>query len=247
MKIGYGLSIIVLSLLMIVSCDSGPKVLTANTDSAVTDDPGAPQAGTSDEARMHEVEVQDVLQAEKYTYLDVQEGEERFWIAVSKMSAAKGDKFYYSGGLLKRNFYSREFDRNFETLFLVSRITPAPGNVGAQIKSSPAQEVERVKVELPEGVVSLEELFTNAREYAGKQIRVHGQCVKINNQIMDRNWIHIEDGSKDGESTIDLTVTTQERIPLGAVVTFEGTVSLNRDFGAGYRYDIIVEDATVVN
>ena len=145
MKIGYGLSILVLSLLIITSCDSGLKVLTANTDSAVADDQGAPQTGTADEARMHEVEVQDVLQAEKYTYLDVQEGEERFWIAVSKMSAAKGDKFYYSGGLLKRNFYSREFDRNFETLFLVCRITPAPGNVGAQVKSSTTQEVERVQ------------------------------------------------------------------------------------------------------
>ena len=61
--------------------------------------------------------------------------------------------------------------------------------------------------------------------------------------IMNRNWIHIQDGTADNH---DLTITSQESIPLGHVVTFEGTVSLNKDFGAGYRYDLIIEDAVIL-
>jgi hypothetical protein len=60
--------------------------------------------------------------------------------------------------------------------------------------------------------------------------------------IMNRNWIHIQDGTGD---QLDLTVTTTENIALGSVVTLKGTIALDKDFGAGYRYDIIMEGAVV--
>jgi hypothetical protein len=60
--------------------------------------------------------------------------------------------------------------------------------------------------------------------------------------IMNRNWIHIQDGTGD---KLDLTVTTTENIALGSVVTLKGTIALDKDFGAGYRYDIIMEGAVV--
>lgn len=57
---------------------------------------------------------------------------------------------------------------------------------------------------------------------------------------MGRNWIHLKDGSG---GTFDLTVTTQEHIELGSVVLFEGKIALNKDFGAGYFFNIIMEEA----
>ena len=57
---------------------------------------------------------------------------------------------------------------------------------------------------------------------------------------MNRNWLHIQDGSEEG---LDLTVTTEENIALGAIVSLEGVITLDKDFGAGYRYDIIMEKA----
>ncbi len=60
---------------------------------------------------------------------------------------------------------------------------------------------------------------------------------------MNRNWIHLQDGTADKN---DLTVTTAENISLGGIVTVEGTIALNKDFGAGYRYDLIMEGAVVV-
>jgi hypothetical protein len=57
---------------------------------------------------------------------------------------------------------------------------------------------------------------------------------------MNRNWIHLKDGSKD---EYDLVITSEHAIPEGHTVTLKGTVALNKDFGAGYKYAIIVEDA----
>ena len=63
--------------------------------------------------------------------------------------------------------------------------------------------------------------------------------------IMNRNWIHIRDSSLKDE-TMDLTVTTTENVPMGAVVAFEGVIALNKDFGAGYKYEIIMENAQLL-
>ncbi len=91
-----------------------------------------------------------------------------------------------------------------------------------------------------EGSIKLSELFAEPKKYEGKVILVTGKCVKINAMIMDRNWIHIQDGSGDD---LDLTITTTDKVTIDAIVSFEGTIALNKDFGAGYKYDIIMEQA----
>jgi hypothetical protein len=69
--------------------------------------------------------------------------------------------------------------------------------------------------------------------------------VKFSGGIMNRNWVHIQDGTKDKDK-YDLTVTTLETVKVGDVVIFEGVVSVGKDIGAGYFYDVLIEDATVV-
>lgn len=66
--------------------------------------------------------------------------------------------------------------------------------------------------------------------------------VKFNSAIMNKNWAHIQDGTKEGDN-FDLTVTTLDEVGVGEEVTFTGMILLNRDFGAGYKYDVIMEDA----
>jgi len=60
---------------------------------------------------------------------------------------------------------------------------------------------------------------------------------------MNRNWIHLKDGSKDD---FDLVVTSNTFVPEGQIVTMRAEVSLNRDFGSGYRYDLILENGTII-
>lgn len=91
--------------------------------------------------------------------------------------------------------------------------------------------------------VKLSELFSDLSKYDGKTVLVTGKCVKVNENIMGKNWVHIQDGSgKD----LDLTVTTEESVKLDSMVTFEGVINLNVDLGSGYLFEVLMENAKVV-
>ena len=79
---------------------------------------------------------------------------------------------------------------------------------------------------------------------AGKLVRVQGKVVKVNNGIMGRNFLHVQDGTGDQTSN-DLTVTSKQTAAVGDQVTVTGRVVLNRDFGAGYAYPLLVEEASI--
>lgn len=79
---------------------------------------------------------------------------------------------------------------------------------------------------------------------AGKLVRVQGKVVKVNNGIMGRNFLHVQDGTGDQNSN-DLTVTSKQTAVVGDQVTVTGRVVLNRDFGAGYAYPLLVEEASI--
>ncbi len=235
-----------LMLLLLLSCNSGPKVIQP-TDS----EPRPEQGATPTSSELHEVEVVDFLDASRYTYLNVKEDDNIYWIAVPQMKVSKGDVFYYQDGVRMHNFESPEHGRVFETLLLVSAISKTPTHIGlvdrGEIdmhggKSEPLTE----KIEVPRGGTSLVELFDNPEKFSEKIVLIKGQCVKVNRNIMGKNWVHLQDGTSDGSGKIlDLTVTTQEEIPLGAIVSLEGIIKLDRDFGAGYNYDVIMEDALI--
>lgn len=238
----------------LTACDSGPKEIEGQQIQETMTPNSIPSlenktTPTATSAAIRKVVVEEVLTTEKYNYLHVQEDDQKYWIAISKADVEVGETYYFRGGLLKKNFFSREFNRVFETVYLVSEIwskkNPDPesgGGISAG-ESGTMPSLEVGKIELVNGAIALSELFANKEKYSQKLIRVTGKCVKVNPMIMNRNWIHIQDGSgKD----LDLTVTTTENVPLGAVVTLEGTITLDKDFGAGYRYDIIMESASLV-
>lgn len=101
------------------------------------------------------------------------------------------------------------------------------------------------KVNTNNGVISLAELFENKSKYANKTIKVRGEVVKYNNAIMGKNWIHLQDGT-EYKGTNDLTITSKMETKVGETVTIEGKITLNKDIGSGYFYDIIMEEAVIV-
>jgi hypothetical protein len=98
------------------------------------------------------------------------------------------------------------------------------------------------KIEPPSGGITISELYANRAKYDGQIVSVKGKSIKVNNMIMNRNWIHIQDGSS-GDSNQDLTVTTMDDVSLGEIVAFQGKIALNKDFGSGYKYEVIMEEA----
>ena len=239
---------------LIWSCGSSPKVIVEDTPGesafSVESEPAdmnntSPSTG----GQMHQVVALDILQAERYTYLQVAEKLDTFWIAANKFEAQKGHEYYYQGGLLKTEFISQEHNRIFDKIYLVSNIIDAAAHPGGNA-GSPAMPTDdnHVPTDAPReiaGATKLSDLIKNKQNYEGKKVIVSGKCVKANYEIMCKNWYHIQDGSKKGIEPYDITITSMENIPLGANVAFEGTVVLNKDFGAGYSYEIIMEEATL--
>jgi hypothetical protein len=203
------------------------------------------------------VKVQEVEQVGSYTYMLVKEKGPAYWIAVSSMEASPGETYHYQGGLSMEEFYSKELDRTFDEVIFIDLLIPGPYKPGTREEEVPDAEEEfsydamvtiekkDVEVTAVEGTISLSELFANPSAYEGKSIRVRGEVTKFNAAIMERNWVHIQDGTEH-EGKFDLTATTIESFKVGDVVTFEGILALNKDFGYGYSYELLLEKATAV-
>jgi hypothetical protein len=122
-----------------------------------------------------------------------------------------------------------------------SPLVAADGTPSA--KSDSAIEVK--KVARVEGGYTVGEIHDKHSELDAKEVRVRGTVVKYNAGVMGKNWIHLRDGTSSSSGANDLTVTTAEQAKVGDTVVVQGRVGVNRDFGFGYRYDVIVESATV--
>jgi hypothetical protein len=112
-------------------------------------------------------------------------------------------------------------------------------------KSTVTIEKMNVVVEPCDGCVKISDLLANKKSYSGKVIKVKGQVTKYNPGIMGKNWVHIQDGS-EFEGGFDLTVTTDKPTSVGETITFEGKVILDKDFGYGYYYSVLMEDGKPV-
>ena len=91
---------------------------------------------------------------------------------------------------------------------------------------------------------TIEAVYKDKAKLEGKQVTVKGKVVKVNNGIMGRNFLHIQDGT-GGKDNNDLSVTSTQTAQVGDKVTIAGKVILNKDFGSGYNYPLIVEEASV--
>jgi hypothetical protein len=228
------------------ACSNSPEkiepVNTENSGTGIFEGEHQHNHATSDDFMdaWHTVEVVELLETVKYAYLKVNEDGNEYWIATLKDNFQVGQKYTFRTSLLKTNFKSVEHNRTFNELYLVSEIMPATDAVATDElpdMESPGKAMKKSEIT---GLITIAEIVKNPKRYEGKTVRVFGNVVKANPNIMDRNWLHLKDGSADD---YDFVLTTNAQIPEGHAVGFEGIIVLNKDFGAGYAYDIIMEDA----
>lgn len=195
--------------------------------------------------------VKSVEQVSNYTYLQVKAKGPAYWVALPSMEIAVGSVISYREGGLMKDFYSKELDRTFDEIWFLNGLEgDDPSGMGMGMMSESTQgskvNVEKLKTNVSvEGSTSLAEIFSDPGKYEGKTIAVSGEVAKFNPAIMERNWIHVQDGT-EYEGKFDLTVTSSETFEVGQVVTIQGTIALNRDFGYGYSYEVLLENATAV-
>ena len=202
---------------------------------------------------VHGTVVAEVIQTSNYTYMNVEDGGKKVWIAVNGMEAKPGDSIYFSKFMEMKQFTSKELGRTFPSILFIEEVTttlsamtpaPAPAAAAAPMTAKKAKITrwEEVSVEKAKGGITIADLFKNPANYKGKTVIIRGVVTKFNSQIMSRNWLHIQDGSEDG-GKFDLTVTSKDSVAVGKQATFTGTINLGKDFGAGYVYDVIMEEA----
>ncbi|MGB5249623.1 MAG: hypothetical protein WBN31_03085 [Gammaproteobacteria bacterium] len=126
--------------------------------------------------------------------------------------------------------------------------TPDASQMAAHPHPLPTEAVANVDlsgIAKADGGQTIAEVFADRDQFEGKTVVIRGKVVKVNANIMGKNWLHVRDGSGE-EGSNDLTITTTGVLPaVGDTVIVAGPVALNRDFGMNYQYPVIVEDAAV--
>jgi hypothetical protein len=197
------------------------------------------------------VVAKEVIQGTNYTYVQVSSNTPDYWIAINKADIKEGETYYWSIGLEMNEFTVKELKRTFRSIFFVQDFTDQPITVagppkqmvnGSMAGKQQAPEYPGIVVPKAEGGITIAELYTKKASYSGKTVRICGKVVKYAAGIMNRNWVHIQDGTKEA-GNFDLAVSTQDTVKIGDVVVFEGTVALDKNIGAGYIYNILLENS----
>ena len=222
---------------------------SAPTASAVP--PGAPAADMATVTGP----VLETMDSGGYTYARLQTGNDEVWIAATQFAVTPGERLTVALESPMHNFQSRTLGREFPLIYFVSQVAregeaAAPRQLapmplmGSREPAAAAAPVERIAPAA--GSLSIADVWAQRASLAGKAVVVRGKVVKVNGGIMDRNWVHLQDGSGSAaDRTNDLTVTTAAEVNVGDVVTMSGVLATGKDFGAGYAYDAILEQATV--
>jgi len=214
------------------------------------------------------------LDADIYTYIQLDDGTgKETWAAVPKTELEVGEPIAIQGGTVMNNFYSKTLNRTFDSIIFATGVTRAAADKNAQMPGAtmansdvsrsmiaahgPSQQTPGGHAAVPLTNIKVEkstakngytvgELFEKAAALNKQKVTVRGQVVKVNPDIMGRNWLHIQDGTGDPEkSTHDLAVTSADIAEKGAIISVEGILAADKDFGSGYSYDVIVEDAVL--
>ncbi len=225
----------------------------------------------------------ETMNASGYTYMNIDTGKEKAWVAIPETEVQQGDKVTYLQGMVMSNFESKTLNRTFASIIFspglegekplnphgtkVTHTAAKNGSFSAAVEaeqgsvSKPREDLvsggsagaivpfAEVEIEKATGAngFTVEEIFTQKADLNGKTVRVRGRVVKYNPNIMGKNWIHIQDGTGNPmESTHDLVVTTTETLTSEEVIVIEGKMTANKDFGAGYSYAAIIEEAKVI-
>jgi hypothetical protein len=199
-------------------------------------------------------EVLEVQQVESYTYLRMRTANGETWGAVPTAQVKKGAIVTLEDITVMNNFESKTLKRKFATV-VFGNLAAGPGSpAGKSAAVSPHTGVPKVAealdVKVPKAVGAnartVGEILGKPGDVKDKPVLVRGKVVKFSGGIMGRNWIHLRDGSgAEADKTNDLLVTTTEQAKVGDVITAKGVVRVDKDFGAGYVYKALVEDAAL--
>src|SRR4030067_1137594 len=251
----FALNVTVLTIVSIHSTDAGSPAEAPKADVYMKAKQEVPPPDTSSLSG----KIAETMNSGGYTYLCIEKDGKKTWAAIPETKVTVGENISLPPGYEMVNFTSKTLNRTFEKVIFTTGPTSAQSPHGAPdkmsihggsmgSKSEETTTTENIKVEkatVP-NAYTVAEIFGKKSELDKKSVVVSGKVVKVSAGIMGKNWLHIQDGSgnaKDGNN--DLVVTTQDIPKGGDTVTAHGILYKDKDFGSGYKYDVVVEEASI--
>lgn len=234
------------SLFFLASCNDAEQAKSKENNTSYLDAIKTTKTADLVAENTHKIIVKEELSSGGYIYLKVLENDKEYWMAIPGRKIEIGATYYYDGGMVMKNFESKTLKRTFDHIIFAEGIRDDKVGVNKVEKRSVQKgETSVAKLEKAPNGIRIAELFENPKAYSNKQVIIRGQVVKVNNGVMKLNFVHLQDGTT-GKGKYDITITTTDEFKTGEIVTIKGTVILNKDFGAGYVYDVLIEKAVIL-
>ncbi len=194
-----------------------------------------------------------------YIYIEQADGSKK-WVAVTQTNVKVGDQMSFKPGMEMGRFESKALNRSFDSIVFSDGVlsggstaaAPDPGKgEGVSPGSQGATKDKAAKISVTKATgpnaITVAEAYSKSAKLNKKTVVIRGQVVKFSSGIMGKNWIHIQDGTgSEKKKNHNLVCTSKTDIAdVGDVVTITGTLIKDRDFGAGYKYPVIIEDTKI--
>jgi len=194
-----------------------------------------------------------------YVYIEQADGK-KVWVAVAQTPVTVGSEMSFKPGMEMGKFESKALKRTFDSIIFSDGVIsgaaagavadPGKGE-GTSPGSSGAIAAKTGKISVAKATganaYTVESAIKNSSKLHKKKVVIRGQVVKVSGGIMGKNWIHIQDGTGTAAKKNHNLVCTSvaDSADVGDVVTITGTLYKNKDFGSGYKYAVIVEEAKI--
>ena len=202
-----------------------------------------------------------------YKYLKIDENGTEVWVAIANAPVDVGDKVGYDKKTMMTNFQSKTLNQNFKEIFFASDVylpqkvqrpksmkdmlglssAKKDPHAGMGRGMSPVEEEQKpAKPFVTKDAYTIEEIHMWRKELKDQIISIKGSVFKVSRNIMKLDWVHIGDGTgNEKKLTDDLVFTaTATTLKQGDKVIAKGKVIVDKDFGYGYFYKVIIQDAT---
>jgi len=270
----FAVAVVTLAIVACKKPEAPPRPTSAPSASAPAAPTAAAPAGAQGAPQVLRGKIVEKLEVSQYSYLKLATASGDAWAAVQKTDKKVGEEVGVANAFPMQNFESKELNRKFDVVYFGSvagqggepAAMTAPAGMGAsppgggETPPNPAQmaaqhqaaatgptdiKIQKVAKASSADGRTVEEIWVQKDKLKGKSVTVRGQVVKFT-PVMGKNFVHLRDGSgSPDKKNNDVTLTTADAAAVGDVVTAKGTLILDKDFGAGYAYPVLIEDAKV--
>ncbi len=203
--------------------------------------------------------VQHIQKAGKYTYLQLDQKGKEVWVATTSSHVLVGDEIDYSEALLIENFDAKSLNRKMDKIYFTGGVRIVGGPSISKDAHLPDDEVHNkkqkdkitatapAKGEIPraENGITIEEIYLKLDNLEGKKVNVRARVMKVNRNILGTNWITLQDGTGNAPDN-KLIALSSDIAGIAETITVTGTVKTDINLGAGYKFRVVIHEASLI-